>query len=62
MREENLIEKFLDNLDINSRAYHILLFLLGILIVITLYINYKIRTEKEVMVIDKTETTIHFSK
>jgi len=59
MGEENFIEKFLDSLDINTRAYNILLFLLGILIILTLYVNYKIRSERDVLIIDKTESTIH---
>jgi hypothetical protein len=54
---ENLIENFLDNFDVNTKAYNVLLFLLGVLIVMTLYVNHKIRTEREIGFIQKMEST-----
>jgi len=58
MREENFIEQFLDNLDVNTRAYHVLLFILGILIVMTLLANHRIRSDREIGFIQKTENII----
>lgn len=54
---ENSIGKFLDNFDVNTKAYNVLLFLLGVLIVMSLYVNHKIRTGKEIGFIQKIEIT-----
>ena len=58
MREENFIGQFLDNLDVNTKAYNALLFILGVLIALTLFVNQKIRTERQSELIPKTESTI----
>lgn len=55
---ENFIGNFLDELDINTKAYYVLLTILAILIALTLYVNYSIRSERDVIVIDKPDTTI----
>ena len=58
MKEENFIGQFLDNLDVNTRAYHVLLFILGVLIAMTLYANHKIRSQGEIGFLQNTECTI----
>lgn len=55
---ENSIGKFLDSFDVNTRAYNVLLFILGILIIVTLFVNQKFRAQQEIRFDFKTESSI----
>lgn len=55
---ENSIGKILDNFDVNTKAYNVLLFILGILIFVTLHVNQKFRAEQEINFDFKTESSL----
>jgi hypothetical protein len=55
---ENSIGKFLDTFDVNTKAYNVLLFILGILIIATLFVNQRFRAKREIIFDFKTESSI----
>ncbi len=58
MRVEDSIEKFLDSFDVNTKAYNVLLFILGLLIAMTLLMNQRIRRDRQMEMSITTESTI----